>query len=135
MVRMEKADAAVDEIMATTFDTPVKRLTLIPGTDYTDELEEIRYRIRELDPAAMTDDEYDAELRKLRAERDRLKALPVQPDRLEEQLTGERYCDIYAALPAWERGPWLKKHGFLVHATKHQVTVYQGDVEGTLPLD
>jgi hypothetical protein len=31
MVRMEVADAAVNEIMATTFRVPVKRLTLIKG--------------------------------------------------------------------------------------------------------
>ena len=99
MVRMEVADAAVNEIMATTFRVPVKRLILVKGSDSQDELDEIRYRIRELDPDVMTDEQYDAELGRLRAERDRLKALPAQPDRWEEQLTGELYCDLYQALP------------------------------------
>ena len=133
MVRMEVADAAVNEIMATTFRVPVKRLILIKGLDHQDELEEISHRIRELDPDVMTDEQYDAELARLRAERDRLKALPAEPDRWDEQLTGELYADIYQALPAWERGAWLKSHGFVIHATK-EVSVIQGDVRGTAHL-
>ena len=43
MVRMEVADAAVNEIMATTFRVPVKRLILIKGLDHQDELEEISH--------------------------------------------------------------------------------------------
>jgi hypothetical protein len=47
MVRMEVADAAVKEIMATTFGVPVKRLILIKGPGHQDELGEISHRIRE----------------------------------------------------------------------------------------
>ena len=57
MVRMEVADAAVNEIMATTFRVPVKRLILVKGSDHQDELEEIRYRMRDLDPDVITDDQ------------------------------------------------------------------------------
>jgi DNA invertase Pin-like site-specific DNA recombinase len=134
MVRMEVTDAAVNQIMATTFHVPVKRLILVKGSDYQDELDEIRYRIRELDPDLMSDEQYDAELRRLRAERDRLKALPAEPDRWEEQLTGELYADIYQALPVSERGAWLTSHGFVIHATKKEVSVIQGDVRGTSHL-
>jgi hypothetical protein len=134
MVRMEVADAAVNEIMATTFRVPVKRLILIKGLGHQDELEEISHRIREPDPDVMTDGQYDAELARLRAGRDRLKALPAEPDRRDEQLTGELYAGIYQALPAWERGAWLKSHGFVIHATKKEVSVIQGDVRGTAHL-
>jgi hypothetical protein len=68
------------------------------------------------------------------SERDRLKALPAEPDRWDEQLTGELYSGIYQALPVSERGAWLTSHGFLVHATKREVTVIQGDVRGTAHL-
>ena len=95
---------------------------------------EIRYRIRELDPDLMSDEQYDAELRRLRAERDRLKALPAEPDRWDEQLTEERYSDLYQALPVSERGAWLTSHGFVIHATKKEVSVIQGDVRGTSHL-
>jgi hypothetical protein len=99
MVRMEVADAAVNEIMATTFRVRVKRLILMKGLDQQDELEEISHRIREPDPDVMTNGQYHAELARLRAERDRLKALPAEPDRRDEQLTGELYAGIYQALP------------------------------------
>jgi hypothetical protein len=89
MVRMEVADAAVNEIMATAFRVPVKRLILVKGPGYQDELEEISHRIREPDPDVMTGGQYDAGLARLRAGRDRLKALPVEPGRRDEQLTGE----------------------------------------------
>ena len=134
MVRMEVADAAVKEVMATMFRVPVKRLILIKGPGHQDELEEISHRIREPDPDVMTGEQYDAGLARLRAGRDRLKALPAEPDRRDEQLTGELHAGIGQALPAWERGAWLKSHGFVIHATKKEVSVIQGDVRGTAHL-
>ena len=106
----------------------------VKGTDYQDQLEEISYRIRALDPDVMSDEQFDEQVRRLRAERDRLKALPAEPDRWDEQLTAELYSDIYQALPASERGAWLTSHEFVVHATKKQVSVIQGDVRGTAHL-
>ncbi len=131
---MEVADTAVEEIMATTFGVPVKRLILVTRTHYQDQPDELSYRIRPLDSDAMCDEQFDEHVRRLRAERDRLKALPAEPDRWDEQLTGELYSDIYQALPVAERGPWLTSHGFLVHATKTEVSVIQGDVRGTAHL-
>jgi hypothetical protein len=52
----------------------------------------------------MTGGQYDAELARLRAGRDRLKALPAEQDRQDEQLTGELYADIYQAPSAWDAG-------------------------------
>ncbi len=37
----------------------------------------------------MSDEQFDEQMRRLRAGRDRLKALPAEPDRWDEQLTGE----------------------------------------------
>ena len=81
MVRMEVVDAAADEMMATTFRVPVKRLILVKGTDYQDQLDEISYRIRALDPDLMSDEQFDEQVRRLRAKRNPLKALPAEPDR------------------------------------------------------
>jgi hypothetical protein len=130
MVRMEMADTFVNDIMATTARVPVKRLILVTGTDYQDQLDEISYRIRALDPDVMSDEQFDEQVRRLRAERDRFKALPAEPDRWDEQLTRELYSDLYQVLPASERGAWLTSHGFVIHATKKQVSVIQGDVRG-----
>jgi hypothetical protein len=127
MVRMEGGGygggAPQDEIVATTFGVPVKRLILVTGTHYQDQPDEISYRIKTLDPDAMFDEQFDEQVRRLRAERDRLKALPAEPDRWDEQPTGDLYADIYQALPASKRGTWLTSHGFVVHATKKQVSV------------
>ena len=65
---------------------------MVKSTDYQDELEEISYRIRALDPDVVSDEQFDQQVRRLRAERDRLKALATEPDRWEEQLTGELYA-------------------------------------------
>jgi hypothetical protein len=107
---------------------------LVKGTDYQDQLDEISYRIRALDPDIMSDEQFDEQVRRLRAERDRLKALPAEPDRWEEQLTGDLYADFYQALPTSERGAWLTSHGFVIHATKKEVSVIQGDVRGIAHL-
>src|SRR5260370_34546182 len=107
MWRMGVAEAAVNEIMATTFRVRVKRLILIKGPGHQDELREISHRIRERDlDGVMTDEQYDAELARLRAGRDRLKALPAEPDRWDEQLTGELYAGIsrLSPLATSERG-------------------------------
>ncbi len=90
--------------MATTFGVPVEPLILVTGADYQEELDEISYRVRALDPDVMSDEQFDEQVRRLRAERDRLKALSAEPDRWDEQLTGELYADICQALPASERG-------------------------------
>jgi len=117
--------------VATTFDVPVKRLLiLVTGTRYHDQLDEISYRIRALDPDAM----FDEQVRRLRAGRDRLKALPAEPDRWDSQPAGDLYAGIYQALPVAERGAWLTSHGFVIHATRKQVSVIQGDVRGTAHL-
>jgi hypothetical protein len=66
----------------------VKRLILVKGTDYQDLLEEISYRIRALYPDVMSDEQFDEQVRRLRAERDRLKALPAEPDRWKSSSPG-----------------------------------------------
>ena len=59
--------------------------------------------------------------------------LPAEPDRWDQQPTGNLYADIHQALPS-ERGAWLTSHGFVIDATKKQVSVIQGDVRGTVRL-
>ena len=126
--------APQDEIVSTTFGVPVGPLILVTGADYQEELDEISCRVRALDPAVMSDEQFDEQVRRLRAERDRLKALPAEPDRWDEQLTGEPWAGICQALPASERGAWLTSHGFVVHATKKEVSVIQGNVRGIARL-
>ena len=60
---------------------------------HPDQGEEISHRIREPDPDVMTDEQHDAELARLHAERDRPKALPAEVGRWDEQLTVARVRD------------------------------------------
>jgi hypothetical protein len=102
------ADTAVGHLRTRSWPprsvSPVKRLISVTGTHHQDQLDEISYRIKALDPDVMFDERFDKQVRRLRAERDRLKALPAEPDRWDEQPTGDLYVGIYQALPASERG-------------------------------
>src|SRR5215813_890958 len=66
-----------------------KDLRLIKGENHDVEQAEIKLAIRDLGTQGLPDDEYDAQLAKLRAERDRIAALPNIPDHWEEVETGE----------------------------------------------
>jgi hypothetical protein len=125
MVRMEVGGygggAPQDEIVATTFGVPGQAAHLghgypPPGPAGRDQLPD-----QALDPDAMFDEQFDKQVRRLRAERDRLKALPAEPDRWDEQPTGDLYVGIYQALPLRTR-------------RVTEVSVIQGDVRGTAHL-
>jgi hypothetical protein len=134
MVRAELADAAVDRIIAEDFDTPVMAHAVIAGNEaaLAARLEEIRFEIAQLGAADLDDEDYDRRLAALRAERDRVKAAEVVPDRVQLTDTGERYSQLWERTPASERGPWLARHGFRVTASKAGVTVMQGETAITI---
>ena len=130
MVRMEMADTTVDEIMATTFGVSVKRLILVTGTHYQDQMDEISYRIKALDPDAMFDEQFDGQVRRLRAERDWLKALPAEPHRWEGQPTGT--CTQTSTRPSRLR---TRRVADLARVRgPRQVSVIWGDARGTARL-
>ena len=52
----------------------------------------------------------------------------------EEYASLQRLLNTLDSVPVAERGAWLTSHGFLVHATKKEVSVIQGDVRGTAHL-
>jgi DNA invertase Pin-like site-specific DNA recombinase len=136
MVRAGAVDAAVDEIIARDFGLPVMAHTIIPGNEaeVTARLEEIRYEIAQLGSADLDDEEYDQRLAGLRAERDRIKATEIVPDRVELSDTGKVYSEQWASTPVPGRGPWLARHGFAVAASKTLVTVVQGTTTAEAPL-
>lgn len=117
MVRLNVLDARVSarigRMTAHIYETRV-----IPGHDYTAELEEVRLEMRELASLDLPDDEYDARLADLRAERDRLSSLPTEPDRIERIDTGVSYAAQWAKLSDPERGAWLRKASIRVYALK-----------------
>lgn len=136
MIRLEIVDSAVNEIIAESFDTPVMARKLIPGNELELEarLEEVLSELREMDPSEMSDDEYDSELKRLRAERDEIKATTPIPDRVDLVPTGDTYAGLWGILGPSERGPWLVSQGFRVMVSKTRVTVSQGDVSASLAI-
>ncbi len=135
VVSVDAADNAVNEILtSSTFRTPVMVRRLIPGTDHEAELEAVLFEIRHLPDRELPDDEHDAELGKLRAERDRVRALPKTEDRVERVPTGDTYAGLWERLSVPERGPWLARHEFVVYASKAKVMVVGADKTVTASL-
>lgn len=134
MVPLDLADAAVDRIISESFNIPRLVRRVIPGTDHTAELESLKFELRQLPARDLPWDEEDAERARLRAEHDRIAALPVVPDEVVMVDTGETYASLWSALRPADRGLWLAEHGFTVRASKTAVTVSQGDVSATVTL-
>lgn len=97
MVDLAQADAAAIGVLSMS-RAPWKELRLVPGENHDVELAEIRMAIRDLGAQDLPDNEYDAELAKLRAERDRLSTLPNVPDRWEDVKTDETVGQHFASL-------------------------------------
>ena len=108
MVRMEVADTAVGHLGTRSWPPrSVSRSSgcssWVTGTRCRDQLDEISYRIRALDPDLMSDERFDEQVRRLRAGRDRLKALPAEPGRRDSLPAGDLYAGIYQTLPELPR--------------------------------
>ncbi len=134
MVALAEADAAVDWIIHDSFNTPRMERRVIPGTDHAADLESLRFELRQLPARDLPWDEEDAERARLRAEYDRVSALPVVPDQITWKDSGQTWAGLWDALKPADRGPWLAANGFTVRAAKTAVTVSQGDRSATLPL-
>lgn len=134
MVPLALVDEAVDKIVNATFSRPRLVRRVIPGTDHTAGLESLKFELRQLPARDLPWDEEDAERARLRAEHDRIAALPVVPDKEVMVNTGQTYASLWNALRPADRGPWLAANGFTVRASKGEVTVRQGEVSGTVAL-
>ena len=97
MVHLEVTDYLAT-MMLSMAQEPWKDPRLIPGENHDVELSEVKLAIRDLGAQDLPDDEYDAELTKLRAERDRLAALPNIPDHWEDVETGETVGEHFMSL-------------------------------------
>ncbi len=135
LVLMADVDQAVNKIIAETFAVPITEQVLIQGHDWSEEIDAVKDALRDLAGQGLDDDEYDAKHAELVAERDRLKALPADPDEWREEELDELWSDAYEAQARSERGAWLKAHGFTVTASKTAVTVSHGHVSRTVALD
>ena len=137
MVPLDAVDAAVDEIIAATFDVPVMKREIIYGNEAEIEakVQKIKFEIQQLGSFELPDEDYDRELARLRAERDRVANLDRIPDHVELVPTGDTYYGLWQKLSTPERGAWLAAHGFRVTANIEHVTVSQESGSAMVTLD
>jgi site-specific DNA recombinase len=99
---------------------PITKLVFIPGNDHSTELKDVEFLLQHLSSQGLSDEEEDAERMRLRAERDRIRSLPVEPGRTERVETGETYADRWASFTTdVERNDWLKSIGVRIWAWKY----------------
>lgn len=106
-----EADAEVDRLMSARTSLWF-RLVYVPGDDHAAELERIRLELAELGARGLADDEYDAELARLRAERDRLKELPRVAPTTSTEIADETEGQRWMSLDPQERREWLNNDEF-----------------------
>jgi site-specific DNA recombinase len=137
MVRLELVDAAVNEIMASTFDTPVIREEIVYGNEaeIAAELERIDFELQQLAAQRLPWDQEDRERARLRAEHERAASTTLIDDHVESVETDDTYLELWERLDVQDRGPWLAEHDFRVTANKERVTVSRGTVRGEALLD
>ena len=119
---------AVDELMSEVMSgltRPEVDVTLVPGHNHAAELENVKLEMRELVLRDLPDVEMDAELARLRAERDRLNGLESVPDRWERRPTGRTYGEVWQALDLAGRRAWLRDTSrFTVYGCRPDVVTY-----------
>jgi hypothetical protein len=137
MVRLELVDAAVSEIMASTFDVPVMRHDIVYGNEaeIEAEIERINFELQQLGAQRLPWDEEDRERARLRAEHERVSSTTLIDDHVELVETDDTYLELWERRSVEGRGPWLIEQGFRVTASKEHVTVSQGTVTGEAWLD
>ena len=134
MVPLHLADAAVNAIIAETFNIHVMIRKLTLGHDHSVELAEIAFELDQLPRKSLPWAEEDTERARLRAEYTRVSDLPSVPDQWKEVPNGHTYAALWDDVSTPERGQWLSDHGFIVQATKERLTVIRGDVTGSVDL-
>ena len=136
MVRLELVDAAVNDIMASTFDVPVMRHEIVFGNEaeIEAELERINFELQQLGSRRLPWDEEDRQRARLRAEHESVANTTVIEDRVELVETDDTYLELWERLSVPERGPWLAEQGFRITARKERVTVSQGSVSASVEL-
>jgi site-specific DNA recombinase len=136
-VRVDLADAAVNAIMASTFDISVEQQVIVYGNeaDIEAELEGIRFELKQLAARELDWEEEDRERSRLRTEYDRAANTKVVEDRVDLVETDDTYRELWERLSDPLRGPWLAENEFRVTASKERVIVSQGVVRGEASLD
>jgi hypothetical protein len=118
-IRKETVDNLVCQIMIG-LKRPIMKIVFIPGNDHSAQLADVQFQLKQLANEDLTDEQYDAELARLRAERDRIRELPIEPGRVERVDTGQTYASRWATLQTdTERNDWLRSAGVKIWAWRN----------------
>ena len=126
MVDAALVDTAADRAMSMLNEA---RVQWVPRQrpDYEAELTQIGYAKQQLMMSGLGRAEEDAGLAALRAREDEVRVDAEEeknkPD-FDEVATGESYAELWAALPVYERGPWLTREHLRLTASREKVIVY-----------
>lgn len=112
MVRLDAVDASVDEVMSSRHDF-IKQRVFIPGHNHDAQIADVNFRITQLNPEAMDDDEYDGALKALRAERDRYKAMPAAPDSWTSTIVTDAHGNPVTYAAKWAAADFAGKREML----------------------
>ena len=115
MVPVKMLDKWVDGQMAAN-GAFVLRETLIPGRDYSAEIEAAEDELRRLPLQGLEEDAEDARRAELRAERRRLRSLPAEPPRTETEVMPVLVGDLWTELDQDEKRRYLLDGGVTVYA-------------------
>jgi DNA invertase Pin-like site-specific DNA recombinase len=121
LIRIDDLDSrALEAVMEKYGQLPHTEPRVIPGDNHDLEIAAVNEAMTsltsQLTREVITDDEYDAKMRSRRAERARLKALPAEPDRIEEVPTGQTNAEYLADLDIVGKRQWMIVHNITVSA-------------------
>lgn len=122
MVHCDAMDAAVGDYMAVHRD-PIMAKEVVPGDDWSDDLEEVEQQI--IDLLNEDTDDFVARMAELHSRRRELRDREPEPDRVEEVSVGETYAERWARLSDQERGAWLRSSDVRVHASRDLAQLVQ----------
>jgi DNA invertase Pin-like site-specific DNA recombinase len=127
MVPLHLADRAVDALVSAKFTHPVLARRLVPGNaaELDAKLDDIKAEIAELGTRGLSDEEYDAELKRLRKLRDDTASAERTEDSFELLPTGDIYSALWDGLEPAQRGTWLRSQGIAVRLTRQGAAVAQ----------
>lgn len=126
MLRAEMLEAEIDRLMTDQLeglsDLEIVERVMIPGTGHEDEIAQVGQDMAELLSRYTADnvgeDEYDARMNALRTERSRLRALPGEPDRVEERPTGVTVGEHWRTLDSAGKRRYLGASGIQFYARR-----------------